>query len=534
MKRPEKRLISGKIHSDCRQTMWQTLLVWTFADLLAAAASILTADALGGLADAVFALETKLAAKSLSALLIYMAVTAVAVPAINYLSNVCMLSGALRHDRRVLSRFFDKSYVAAMKTDVGEVTQRMEEDPIDYRYFWLVIRVSLLTLPFTFMLLAWRMTGVSPSYALCTLALALTKLTVPLLVRKREAQFDRQTREYRSATRAREAELTTVPHTLRLLGLAERWRALLDTEFRRYYAITLRKKTVFDAVAGGAKALTDTAATLLILLIGALFVAEGSIGTGDVAAMLGYFGVLGEALEGLSYLFRKLPLMHGLEERMAVFYEEPERRGGKKPGCGAELSVEKITFGYDEKILLQDLSFQLWQGEKLAVAGANGTGKSTLIRLLTGLCTPAGGRIRMNGCDVTEADLSLWRRNLAVAMQEPWLCDGTVADNVRLGREDMTEAELSQILYAAGLAEIADKRVTDGEIPLSGGEKQRISLARALSRRAPLTILDEPSNHLDAAGREWLIGWIKSYHGTLICVSHDAALSELDDKIICL
>ena len=71
----------------------------------------------------------------------------------------------------------------------------------------------------------------------------------------------------------------------------------------------------------------------------------------------------------------------------------------------------------------------------------------------------------------------------------------------------MTEAELSQILYAAGLAEIADKRVTDGEIPLSGGEKQRISLARALSRRAPLTILDEPSNHLDAAGREWPVSY---------------------------
>ncbi len=527
-----KKILIRLIRRDCARTMWSTWALYTVRELLAAIASVVTANALGGLADAVFSLQPDSAVRAVITLALCILVNSAILPCFETLCNFCMLSGALRHDRIILSRWLDKRYLSAVQTDVGEVAARLEDDPIDYRYYWMQLRVNGLVSPLTLVLVAWQMVMVHTGYAFFVGLLALVKFAVPIAVRKREAAYDRKMREYRADARAREQELTAIPAALRLLGLAERWCELLDRRFSRHYKETLREKTAFAALVDAVKTLADTVLTLLVLLVGAVFVADGTIGVGSVAAMLGYFGVFGGGMEQLAFIVRKRPLLREVEKRMLLFYEDAERTGGESVDDVADVSAHALAFAYGEEPLFAGLEFTLKTGEKLAVVGANGTGKSTVVKLLTGLVDPTDGAVVVSGKDLCILDLTAWRTRLAVAMQDPWLAEGTVAENVRMANPAIPEEHLSELLTKTGLADLAETEITASEVPLSGGEKQRVGLARAIVRSAPILVLDEPSNHLDEEGMAVLKALISNYCGTVLMVTHDAELTELADRVL--
>ena len=119
-------------------------------------------------------------------------------------------------------------------------------------------------------------------------------------------------------------------------------------------------------------------------------------------------------------------------------------------------------------------------------------------------------------------------------MQDPWLWEGSVEENVRLGAPELEQGELDALLEKTGLWAIRDRRISNGEEPLSGGEKQRISIARALARRAPLLILDEPTNHLDRAGIDLVREIAGTYPGTVMVVTHDAELAAYANVTVSL
>lgn len=125
-----------------------------------------------------------------------------------------------------------------------------------------------------------------------------------------------------------------------------------------------------------------------------------------------------------------------------------------------------------------------------------------------------------------------WYANIAYAPQEPILFSGTVRENVRIGAPGGDENTLEAILQATGLGSLADRMISPAENQLSGGEKQKISIARALFKNAPLLLLDEPHNNLDAATQAWLDDFIRDYHGTLLFITHDEPSCRHADSII--
>ena len=184
-----------------------------------------------------------------------------------------------------------------------------------------------------------------------------------------------------------------------------------------------------------------------------------------------------------------------------------ERTGGARGPASADdvLTLEDVSFSYSgtAEPALKDISLTVKQGQKVALVGASGSGKSTVLRLITGDYTPNAGTVRVNGLSVQDWDLSALRATIAVVDQEAFLFGDSVADNVRTGRLDATQVQIAEALDVAAadfvgeLTQREDTLVGDTGGRLSGGQRQRIALARALVKDAPLIILDEATSALD-------------------------------------
>ncbi|MFD0491983.1 ABC transporter ATP-binding protein [Saccharopolyspora spinosporotrichia] len=180
--------------------------------------------------------------------------------------------------------------------------------------------------------------------------------------------------------------------------------------------------------------------------------------------------------------------------------------------------------------MLSGISFQALPGTTTAVVGASGAGKSTLTKLLLRFYDPTEGRIRLDGHDLRELDLSELRSNIAIVLQETLLLDGTIAENIRAGKADADDREVVEAARAADAHEFIldlpdgyDTRVGQRGRLLSGGQRQRIAIARAMIRDAPLLLLDEPTTSLDAEASKRVLGPLRRLMSgrTTIVISHN-------------
>jgi len=203
---------------------------------------------------------------------------------------------------------------------------------------------------------------------------------------------------------------------------------------------------------------------------------------------------------------------------------------------------EDVWLAYDkgQRPALRGTSFQLDPGERVALVGASGAGKSTVVNLLLGFLQPDRGVIRVNGEALTALDPSSWRRRLAWIAQQPVLFQASLRDNILLGRT-VDRARLAWAVEAAGVASFVqalpaglDTPVGEQGVGLSGGQAQRVALARALLEPAALLVLDEPTASLDAENERWVLNALEALPPdcSVLLVSHRLASIRRADRVL--
>jgi ATP-binding cassette subfamily C protein CydD len=229
-----------------------------------------------------------------------------------------------------------------------------------------------------------------------------------------------------------------------------------------------------------------------------------------------------------------------LERILALTSAGPPARAGTVPPSPAEepVRLEGVWYSYPARAreVLCGLDLELRPGETVALVGETGAGKSSVAAALLRFVEPDAGRVTVGGLDLADADVEAWRRLVAWVPQRPTLVRGSIADNIRLGGADATDAEVAEAARRAGADGIAppDTAVGEGGQPLSAGELQRIALARAFLRDAPLVILDEPTANLDAASAEIVVEAVERLcvDRTVLLIAHRPELTGRADRVV--
>jgi thiol reductant ABC exporter CydD subunit len=217
--------------------------------------------------------------------------------------------------------------------------------------------------------------------------------------------------------------------------------------------------------------------------------------------------------------------------------------GGRVRAAGTGIAIRGLEFTYPGRRIpaLHDVDLMVQPGETVALTGPSGCGKTTLLSVVLGLHQPDTGIVRLGDVDLADLDLDDWRDHLAWVPQRPHLFARTVVENVRLGRPDASDAHVAAALDAAGLTEVVrrlphgvDTRLGEGGAGLSAGERQRLALARAFVRNAPLLLLDEPTASLDNETEADVLAAVRALLSgrTALIVAHRPALAALADRVV--
>ncbi|MEY4324937.1 MAG: hypothetical protein RIS24_1108 [Verrucomicrobiota bacterium] len=289
-----------------------------------------------------------------------------------------------------------------------------------------------------------------------------------------------------------------------------------DTRFaQRADALRKGTLTVMKAWAGYNPAMQFAAAlgTVLVLWLGGRKVIEGSMTPGALVEFLLFLGMFYAPLNVLHQLNQMSQSARAAGERVFDILDAPAEAATSSSApepthrLRGEVSFEGVSAAYEGRPeALKDIHLQVRAGQTIALVGPTGAGKSTLVNLLPRFYPIAGGRITVDGQPLESIPLGFLRSQIAVVSQEPFLFNGTIRENILYGRLDATEAELISAAETANAAEFIrrlpdgfDTRVGERGIRLSVGEKQRISIARALLKDAPILILDEATASVDTA-----------------------------------
>ncbi len=309
---------------------------------------------------------------------------------------------------------------------------------------------------------------------------------------------------------------------------------------------------------------------IILLVLGAWLVGRGAVSIGDVVRAMSLFSILTLPMEILGYMFQEMPrsvvAMDRIDRVLAV---GPEARPDPVPPVGDRVAVEfdGVSYAYQpvdkgaarlggakqpiSAPVLADLSFRIQPGESVAMVGATGSGKSTMVSLLCGLVQPTAGRVLLGGVDVSELGSDGASGIVAPVLQETFLFADTVRDNLTLGN-DVTDEEIDAALvvvaadgFVAALPDGLDTVVGERGSTLSGGQRQRLAIARALLRRPRVLVLDDSTSAVDPTIEAGILRNLRVAPGTgrggsdavvptLLVIAHRLATIRMADRVLFL
>jgi ATP-binding cassette subfamily C protein LapB len=279
-------------------------------------------------------------------------------------------------------------------------------------------------------------------------------------------------------------------------------------------------------------------------------IVEGTITQG---ALIGAVILGGRTMSPLSQLANTLSRANGaltayrnLSKLIGAKHNSAEELSPiSRPNLDGEIEFKNVSYKFDgsSQPVIKNLTFKIPAGQKVALVGKMGSGKSTLSRLIAGILEPTEGAILIDGVDVRQIDPSDLRKNIGIMLQDSWLFSGTIRENIQMGFNEYDDDHILKICKIAGVDDFVgshpkgyDLEIRERGIGLSGGQRQTINLARSLLHDPQILLLDEPTSSMDQGTEKKVVASLKevSEDKTMMIVTHRNPILTMVDRVFVL
>jgi ATP-binding cassette subfamily B protein len=279
-------------------------------------------------------------------------------------------------------------------------------------------------------------------------------------------------------------------------------------------------------------------AGMVIMVVGGIFVINNNLSIGELISFFFGVSILRRYQGNISAAFPILISGNQSLETLLDVIRVKDRRpytGQKQISFKGKIEFQEVTFQYTNVPLIRDVSFAINIGDTVALIGPNGSGKSTVVNLLLGFYRPDSGIVKADGIPLDELDIVNLRKQIGVVTQKPFQFSGTIRDNITYGFKEIENEQVDQAVKLAMLNDFLtdlpqglDTIIGEDGVLLSGGQRQKIALARAVLRQPTFLILDEPTSHLDRDAIQNLITSLSRLPNapTMLLISHDRMIVD--------
>ncbi len=455
-----------------------------------------------------------------------------------------------RADARMSRLIFDK--ILSMKLDSrrqksGAMATIVREFDTLREFFTSATLIAIVDLPFIFFFI-WVISLISGPLALVPLIAVPLVIAAGLGIQPFLARITQGSMESNMSKQSVLVETLNGLETVQATGSGRLMRRRFEEASDAQSDLGLKSRMLSNFAINSAASVQQLA-QIATIFYGVFLIQDGTITMG---AMIAAVILGGRTLAPLSQLASAMSRANGAREAYRSLSAVMNPSEGEVDEVRARLSRPHLagnvelkglsyTFPGANSPILKDLSLKIPAGQKVAIVGRMGSGKSTMSRLISGLIEPSEGAVLIDGVDLRQIDKSDVRRNIGVMLQETWLFSGSVKENLQMGFYEYDDAHILNIAKVSGVDDFVashpqgyDMELKERGEGLSGGQRQSINLARALLHNPNLLILDEPTSSMDTATEKAVIGRLKEWAGdrTLIMVTHRNTLLELADRVL--
>jgi ATP-binding cassette subfamily B protein len=470
----------------------------------------------------------------------------------NELRDVVFVKVAQRAMRRVALEVFHHLHALSLRfhleRQTGGLTRDIERGTrgISTLLSFMVFSVlpTLLEMSLVTGFLIWQF---DVWFGVITVAAIVIYVTLTFFISEWRTHHRRQMNEMDSRANTRAVDSLLNYETVKYFGNEHYEGKRYDENLRRYEGAVVKSETSLGLL-NSVQAAVIAVAVSLLMWRAADGIVAGKLTLGDLVMVNALLIQLYIPLNFLGVMYREIKqAMVDMEKMFRLLGEnrEVEDRPGAKPLAvsGGAIRFENVDFSYDPaRAILHDVSFEVPAGRKVAVVGSSGSGKSTLARLLFRFYDVNGGRITIDGQDIREVQQASVRAAIGVVPQDTVLFNDTIYYNIAYGRPEATREEIEHAARVAHIAEFIERlplkwETTVGErgLKLSGGEKQRVSIARTLLKQPPILVFDEATSALDSRTEKSIqaeLSEIARNHTTLVIAHRLSTIVDADEILV--
>lgn len=454
-----------------------------------------------------------------------------------------------RADARMSRLIFDK--ILSLQLDKrnqksGAMASVVREFETLREFFTSATLVAVVDLPFIFFFI-WIISLIAGPLALVPLVAVPLVIVSGVAIQPLLARIAAGSMETGMSKQAVLVETLNGLETVQATGSGRLMRKRFEEAAATQSELGLKNRLLSQFAINSAASIQQLA-QVMIIFYGVFLIQEGTVTMGAlIAAVI----LSGRTLAPLTQLASALSRANGARQAYkslnALMQDDEEENDTQqrlsRPVLNGEIEFKNVTYTFPgaRSPIIRDLSIKIPAGQKVAVVGRMGSGKSTFSRLAAGLIQPTEGSIMIDGVDLRQIDKSDLRRNIGVMLQETWLFSGTLRENIQMGYFEYDDAHILNVAKISGVDDFVAGHSQGYDLPLkekgeglSGGQRQSINLARALLHDPNMLVLDEPTSSMDTVTEssvlERLKFWLKNR--TLVVVTHRNSLLKLADRVL--